>query len=187
MSTPALAMVVMMALASAPASASAPAPGSVAAEAHPFHVTIAEVEFNAEAGTLEMAIRIYNPGDLEQALSRREGERVNLEQTEKVDEMILDYLRDCLVITPPDGEPAELAWVGKEVTVKTTWLYVEARLPDGPEGAGFTNRLLFEIEADQVNTMVFGRARDRVSLRFTRDDPTHRFERPGSSSSIRTP
>ncbi|WP_152052552.1 DUF6702 family protein [Tautonia marina] len=179
MSTPALAMVVMMALASASAS------GSVAA--HPFHVTIAEVEFNAEAGTLEMAIRIYNPGDLEQALSLREGERVNLEQTEKVDEMILDYLRDCLVITPPDGEAAELAWVGKEVSVKTTWLYVEARLPDGPEGASFTNRLLFEIEADQVNTMVFGRARDRVSLRFTRDDPTHRFQRPGASSSPRKP
>lgn len=177
MSTPALAMALILTL----------APGSIAAEAHPFHVTIAEVEFNAEAGSLEMAIRIYNPGDLEQALGLREGERVDLEQTEKVDEMILDYLRDHLVITPPDGNPVALEWVGKEVSTKTTWLYVEAPLPDGPEGASFTNTLLFEIETDQVNTMVFGRARDRVSLRFTRDDPTHRFERPGSSPSIRKP
>jgi hypothetical protein len=154
------------------------APASTASEAHPFHVTIAEAEFNAEAGTLEMAIRIYNPGDLEQALSLREGERVDLERTEQVDELILEYLRDHLVITPAEGEPAPLRWVGKEVSVKTTWLYAEAELPDGPEGASVTNTLLFEIEKDQVNTMVFGRASDRVSLRFTRDDPTHRFERP---------
>ncbi|WP_169977706.1 DUF6702 family protein [Tautonia rosea] len=171
MSTPALAMTLMMAL----------APITNTAEAHPFHVTIAEVEFNAEAGTLEMAIRIYNPGDLEQALGLREGERVDLEQTENVDEMILDYLRDHLIIAPAEGEPAELQWVGKEVSVKTTWLYVEAPLPDGPEGVRFTNTLLFEIEKDQANTMVFGRSRDRVSLRFTRDDPTHRFKRSGSS------
>ncbi|MEW4566948.1 DUF6702 family protein [Tautonia sp. JC769] len=171
MKTPALAMALMTAL----------APASTAGAAHPFHVTIAEAEFNAEAGTLEMAIRIYNPGDLEQALGLREGERVDLERTEDVDEMILDYLRDRLVITPAGGKPAPLRWVGKEVSVKTTWLYVEAELPGGPEGASVTNTLLFEIEKDQVNTMVFGRASDRVSLRFTRDDPTHRLERPGPS------
>ena len=78
----------------------------------------------------------------------------------------------------PDGEKAEIEWVGKEVTVKTAWLYLEIPLAEGPEGSTFTNRLLFEVEPDQVNTMVFGRGKDRASLRFTRDDPKHTLRRP---------
>ncbi|QDV38963.1 DUF6702 family protein [Tautonia plasticadhaerens] len=152
-------------------------PGSGASAAHPFHVTIAEADYDAESGMLEVALRIYNPGDLEEALGRRLGERVDLERTEDVDEAILAYLEDSLVVERPDGERAALAWVGKEVTVKTAWLYLEIPLPDGPEGATFTNSLLFEVEPDQVNTMVFGRGKDRASLRFTRDDPTHTLRR----------
>lgn len=140
---------------------------------HPFHVTIAEADHDAESGNLEVALRIYNPGDLEEALGRRLGERVDLERTEDVDGAILAYLEDSIVVERPDGERAELAWVGKEVTVKTAWIYFEIPLPDGPEGATFTNTLLFEVEPDQVNTMVFGRGKDRASLRFTREDPTH--------------
>lgn len=147
---------------------------------HPFHVTIAEVDVNAEAGTLEVAIRIYNPGDLEEAIGRKEGKKVDLEKTEDVDTLIQEYLAERFVVTRADGEPAELQWVGKEVSLKTTWLYVEIPLPDGPEGATFTNTLLFEIEADQSNTMVFGRGRDRLSLRFTRDSPSQTFRRPSS-------
>jgi hypothetical protein len=127
---------------------------------------------------LEVAIRIYNPGDLEEALSRRVGERVDLERTEDVDEAILAYLREAIGVERADGEKPELAWVGKEVTVKTAWLYVEIPLPEGPEGATFTNTLLFEVEPDQVNTMVFGRGKDRRSLRFNRASPTHTLRRP---------
>jgi hypothetical protein len=148
------------------------------AGAHPFHVTIAEADHNAETGMLEVAIRIYNPGDLEEALSRRVGERVNLERTEDVDEAILAYLKEAIVVERAEGEKAELAWVGKEVTVKTAWLYVEIPLPEGPEGATFTNTLLFEVEPDQVNTMVFGRGKERRSLRFNRSSPTHTLRRP---------
>ena len=67
-------------------------PAAVAAP-HPFHVTIAEADYNEESGKLEVALRIYNPGDLEEALGRRAGERVDLERTENVDDLIVAYLR----------------------------------------------------------------------------------------------
>ncbi|RUL85296.1 DUF6702 family protein [Tautonia sociabilis] len=152
-------------------------------EAHPFHITIAEADYNADSGTLEVALRVYNPGDLEAALGRRAGERVDLERTENVDALILAYLKEALVATPPGGDPAPICWVGKEVTLKTAWLYFEIPLPDGPEGVCFTNTLLFEVEPDQVNTIVFGRGKDRASLRFSRDHPSQTFRRPDPAPS----
>lgn len=152
-------------------------PAAVAA-AHPFHVTIAEADYNEDSGKLEVALRVYNPGDLEEALGRRSGERVDLERTENVDDLIVAYLEDALIVERPDGESTDIEWVGKEVTVKTTWLYFEIPLPGGPEGATFTNTLLFEVEPDQANTIVFDRGDERASLRFTRDEPTQTFRRP---------
>ena len=143
-----------------------------AGAAHPFHITIAEADYNKESGTLEVALRIYNPGDLEEALGLRAGERVNLETTEGVDDLIAEYLDETLIVEDASGEKAAIEWVGKEVTVKTAWLYFEVPLPEGPEGSTFTNTLLFEVEPDQSNTMVFGRGDDRASLRFTRERRT---------------
>ena len=40
---------------------------------HPFHVTLAEAEYNAESRRLEVALRVYHPLDLETALTRRAG------------------------------------------------------------------------------------------------------------------
>ena len=152
---------IIVAMAVAPASAM-----------HPFHITIAEADYNAESGRLEVALRIYNPGDLEEALGLRAGERVNLETTEGVDDLIAEYLDEHLIVERPDGEKAMIEWVGKEVTVKTAWLYFEIPLPEGPEGSTFTNTLLFEVEPDQANTMVFGRGDNRASLRFTSERRT---------------
>ncbi len=143
---------------------------------HPYHITIAEANYNTESGKLEVALRIYQPGSLEEALSRRVGERVRLERTENIDAMIKDYLKDALIMIDPEGERAKIEWVGKEVTTKTTWLYFEIPMASGPDGYRFTNKLLFEAEQDQVNTIVFGRGRNRRSLRFTRDDSTHTLE-----------
>lgn len=72
-----------------------------AVAAHPFHVTIAEVNFNAETERLEVALRVYNPGDLEEVLGQRLGERVDLERTEEVDSAILDYLKEASLWSVP--------------------------------------------------------------------------------------
>lgn len=139
------------------------------ASAHPFHITLAEAEYNAETGKLEVALRIYHPTDLEEALSRRAGRRINLEKTEGADDLIMQYLRENFVIEPPGGKPAPLEWVGKEVSLKTAWLYFEVPLPGGPEGVAFRNRLLFDVERDQSNTIVFKQGERRASLRFSRE------------------
>ncbi len=142
------------------------------AAAHPSHVTIAEAEYNPSSGKLEIALRVYQPGDLEKALSRRVGEKIDLEKTKNIDKIILEYLQTTIQFQSSDGQPARIEWVGKEVTVQTTWLYFEVVLPEDPEGIKISHRMLFEVEADQANTLTIGRGPQRQSLRFTRDDPT---------------
>lgn len=148
------------------------------APAHPFHVTMAEAEFNPESRKLEVSLRVYHPLDLEAALSRRAKEPVTLDGTPGVDEMIVDYLQEVFTIERADGAAAELEYVGKEVTLKTAWLYFEVELPEGPEGAAFRDRLLFEIEDDQANTIVFREGKKRASLRFDRTEDRRVFAWP---------
>lgn len=147
-----------------------------AAAAHPFHVSVAECEWNADSGALEVSLRVA-PEDLERALSRRAKSRVSLDTTDDVDALAADYLREAFTLAPPGAdEPLELKWIGKEVTTKTAWLYFEIAAPDGVAGLELTNRALVEVEPTQINTVNI-RARDqRTSLRLDRKRPTAAIE-----------
>lgn len=138
--------------------------------AHPFHVSIAEAEWNQETAKLEVALRL-KPMDLEQAVRQVSGERIRLEDSKRCDPLIERYLRERIRIDV-QGKPAPLTWVGKEVSVKEAWVYFEIKLPDGPEGLRFTNQLLFDVQKDQVNTVNLRWKSHRKSLRFTREKPT---------------
>lgn len=145
---------------------------------HPFHVTMAEAEFNPESKKLEVSLRVYHPLDLEAALSKRAKKPVTLDGTTNVDDLIIEYLNESFTVERPDGTAAKLDYVGKEVTLKTAWLYFEVDLPEGPEGASFRDRLLFEVEDDQANTVVFRQGKRRASLVFNRDEDLRVFEWP---------
>ena len=58
--------------------------------AHPFHVSFAEVDWNSETGRLEVALKI-DPDDLEQAVRRHFGKRVDIDKKESTDS-IAEYL-----------------------------------------------------------------------------------------------
>ena len=128
-----------------------------ACAAHPFHLTIAEVELGPEGDRLEVALRVW-PEDLEAVLAERLGERVNIEKTDDIDTAITDMLSDVFVVHPPgdrppadwtpprpkppapadpneqpSASPGPVVWIGKEVSHADTWLYFEYRLPAGVE------------------------------------------------------
>lgn len=67
--------------------------------------------------------------------------------------------------------PRPLRWVGKEVTLKETWLYFEICLPDGIEGMEFSNRILFELDPAQTNTLNLKQGDKITTLRFNRQSP----------------
>ena len=98
--------------------------------AHPFHVSLAEVEFNAESGKLEVALRVY-PLDLEKALTLHAARRISIDDEPEVDALIAAYLKDRFRVTGADGKPASIEWVGRELSVKDAWLYFEMPLSGG--------------------------------------------------------
>ena len=156
-----------------------------AARAHPYHVSLAEAKVNHEKQRLEVALRVF-PEDLEAALTHRFERDVNLERTEDVDALIAAYLREVFTLGDP-SEPAvdeaegveeetaparfALAWAGKEVEVRHMWLYFTISLDRGIEGLEISNRVMFDVEPTQENSIVLTDGEERVTLRCDRERP----------------
>lgn len=138
------------------------------APAHPRHTSIAEAQWNAKSGRLEIALQVH-PVDLEQALRRISNRPVDLDKSTGVDRLLQAYLARSFVVKQADGKPAKLIWVGYEVDLKDAWLYFEVPLKNGPENATFGAAFFFELLPDQANTINFRVGRLRKSLTFTAD------------------
>ena len=141
---------------------------STTLQAHPFHATYTEVDWNAGKKVLEVALRVQ-PEDLERVLRARAKRRVNLETTKGVDTLIQQYLGEVFLILPTPAKAKSLRWVGKEVSSKEAWLYFEIPRPEGIENLKLLNRIFLEILPDQVNTVRFREGKKRKTLIFNRD------------------
>jgi len=141
--------------------------GNIAA-AHPCHSSIAEAEWNAKTGRLEIALQV-NPVDLEQALRRLADRPIDLDKSAGIDRLIQKYLARSFFAREPDGKQAKLIWVGHEVDVKDAWLYFEVPLKKGPENVTFGLAFFLELLPDQANTINFRVGKLRKSLTFTAD------------------
>ncbi len=140
------------------------------AEAHPFHVSIAEANRNPKTGNLEIALKVF-PGDLERAVRLKTKQPVDLDKTKNVDKLIVEYLNTVFRVKSVDGKRRKIKWVGKEVTLKDAWLYFEIPIPGGLEGAELEYRLFFELQEDQVNTINLVDGKRGNTLTFHKDRP----------------
>lgn len=121
-----------------------------------------------ESKHLEVALRVH-PTDLERALRIRTKKRVDLDKTEGIDALIIAYLEDVFQVRMSDGKKVKLKWVGKEISLKWSWLYFEIPMKEGFGQARFSNQIFFELLPDQTNTILLRHGRSEVTLRFTRD------------------
>lgn len=134
---------------------------------HKFYVSLAQVEYNAETKSLEIAIRVF-PDDLELALKRANNRNVDLARTPDVDKLLLAYLQTHFEIQNAKGETQILQWVGKETEVDSTWLYLESPCPGGLTDARARNTLFFELYPEQANTINFKQAARKNDLTWRR-------------------
>lgn len=122
--------------------------------AHPFHSSRTEVEWNAEAKTIQAAIRVW-PADLEAELAEATGRPYDLARSPGVDEALLKLIEKQLLVR--DGEQALSGWkwVGKEIGDREGWLYVELPLAEAPENLSVSQRLFLFRNDDQDNVIAF--------------------------------
>ena len=107
----------------------ATANGVIGAEPpHPYHVSLAEVNWNAKSRKFEVALCLW-PADLEKALARQTGRPIDLEKEPNIDRLIESYIAKRFTIhstneqteTPtkkPNTPAAEL--VGNKATTTAT-------------------------------------------------------------------
>ena len=144
------------------------------ADAHAFHVTVAEAEVNHKTGFIEIAMRVH-PGDLELALGRIAKRRIRLEKELKVDDLIRSYLQRSIELKTARQKPRKIKWVGKEVSIKWAWLYFEIPLDKGLDDSTLTNKVFFELLKDQENTIVLKDGKRRQTLSFRKDKATQKI------------
>lgn len=151
-------------------------PSSVAM-AHPFHVSIAEVEWNAKTKKLQVAL-LVQPEDLEKVLQQRTKTTDSLEKMKNLDAHIEKYLEENFLVIAPNKKKGKLLWVGKEIGLKTAWLYFEVECEKGPEGSTFSNQMFFETLEDQSNTITLQdrRQKRRQSITFTLNNRQVEFQ-----------
>ena len=159
------------ALAVAACAALAPLPRAPrAAAAHKFHTSFAEARYNAEAGSLEVSLRTF-PDDVAEALRRRAGARppsAKADRKKEFEERVAAYVGETFRLKTAGGEAVKLSWVGMDAGADSVWLYFEARLPGGVEGAQLRNTFLADLYDDQVNLVTVRAGERKASLRFER-------------------
>jgi hypothetical protein len=144
------------------------------ADAHAFHVTVAEAEVNHKTGRIEFALRVH-PGDLELALGRIAKRRIRLEKEPQVDSLIRNYLQRSIELKSGKSKPREILWIGKDVSIKWAWLYFEIPLKKGLDKTTLTNTMFIEILKDQENTIVLRDGKRRQTLSFRKDKAIHKI------------
>ena len=147
----------------------AAAPPPPAATAHTFHTSLMSMEYNRQEQLVEISVRIF-AHDLEAVLGRRSGKRVRLDRTPDVEGLTFAYVQDAVILKNGAGEAKPLAWVGMESKNDVAWLYFEAKMPEGLEGAQLRNRILFDLLDDQVNLVHLKDSEHKSDLVFKPGD-----------------
>lgn len=132
----------------------------LSAAMHPFFISICQINHNAEAQTLEMAVKIFT-ADLETTL-KAEGvadlQLGTLRETPEADAAIAAYLDRQITITV-NGQALKGKFIGKEVEMDVIWCYVEFPNVAAVRQVEMSNRLLlaqFESQTNIVHITVNG-------------------------------
>jgi hypothetical protein len=154
--------------------------------AHPFHISIGEMEWNATSQKWEVSVRLQST-DLQQAVRRFSKTQVAVDNDHIPAELIKYlgenfYLSNSSRFAPKAGERSlnekanlteggqrsELKWVGHEVERGWMWLYFELTPPKQTENETYlTNSLLVEVVDSQTNTMLVRLGDKRHSVQTT--------------------
>lgn len=153
---------------------------------HPFHVSLAQGQWNESGDRVQVALRL-TPRDLDTALSEATGERVVLEKLEadRVRALVEGYLAERLYFTAEEpqakatpealkGRRAGFHWVGIEQEVRYTWVYFELDCPRIAE-VWLVNEIFMEVEPTQINTFQWVKSSPVLSLQTTREEPSRKF------------
>jgi len=142
-----------------------------AGKAHPFYISVTEINYNADTKGLEISCKVFT-NDLETALTKANGKKPDLyADKDKVmaDKQIAAYINDHLSIKI-NGRQVALAYLGFERENEAVWSYLESRNMPLPKNLEIVNSLLYDSFEQQINLVHVTVKGERKSAKLTHPD-----------------
>lgn len=130
---------------------------------HKYHTSLTRITHNLESQHLEIEMRVFTE-DLERAVSGLAKKRTSLDH-EDAQGLAFDYVKKHLMLSREDKSLA-LGWVGMEVGIKETWLFLEVPMDRSLEGVQILNTMLIKIGHQQINTVNLIEGEKKATLTF---------------------
>ncbi|WP_346860253.1 DUF6702 family protein [uncultured Draconibacterium sp.] len=138
--------------------------------AHPFYVSICQVEYNKETKSLEMALKVF-ADDLLLGLENEGITKLFLgeeKENPKTDEYIFDYLKLQMKFKI-NQKDAEFSYVGKEMENSVVWIYLEIVNVDDLQTAEVETKLLTEVRETQNNIVQINKNGEIKNMLLNKD------------------
>ena len=141
-------------------------------EAHPFHASSMEMEWNEKTNAFEVSVQL-DPNDLEQELRRFSKKKIVLEElsSDEIDSsnLVFRYLTSAFAASY-NGQQLKVKPIGFEVETKSAWIYFELPVAINEvhtklDNLKITNKLLINQHA-QTNNFLLKYKQQRLSTTF---------------------
>lgn len=146
-------------------------------DSHNFHVLLCQIDYNEDAGTFEISLKIFTD-DLVGAINKANGkELVDISLNAKnADKYIYRYFVDKLDIMINESEqPLQLNYIGKETEFNTTWCYLESTNTIAIETVEIKCNAFMELYEDQVNIINLNKDNKQYGLTLHKGKITERL------------
>jgi len=147
------------------------------AVAHPFYVSVTEINHNEKQQTLEISCKIFLD-DMEKTLEKQTKTPVELtkpKDLKKAQQMVGEYFKKHLLLKV-DGKPVTMDFVGFEAEGASLWTYMQVNAVTGVHKIEITNTILYEMYDSQISIMHVQAGGNKKSTRINKPDSYASFE-----------
>lgn len=150
--------------------------GVFSSQAHPFYVSICQVNFNQQNQSLEISVKIF-ADDLLLALSEQGHDKIYIgeeRENEHTDEYIFNYLTDKIRFSVNEKE-VQAHFVGKEMEKDVVWTYLEINDIAVLNDIEVNCNLLTDVFSDQSNIIQVNKNGKIKNLLLSKRDSSGRL------------
>ncbi|MCG2617733.1 serpin family protein [Terrimonas sp. NA20] len=121
---------------------------------HPIHLSVTEINHNAQDKTLEISCKIFTD-DFEKVLAQNYRTKVDLTNPPDkaaMEKLVNDYVQKHLSVKA-DGKPAAFTALGFEKDQDVVYSYFQVDNVASVKSIGITNTLMYDLFDDQISLM----------------------------------
>lgn len=137
---------------------------------HDFHTSLTQIQFNPKEKGFEISIRLFTD-DLEKALSRESGQKIQISAKPDTDPLIEKYIRKHFVLTDARKQRRPYTYIGHEAEGDADWVYLEMPTDGSLKTAEMQQDVLMDLFEDQVNLVNLQVDGQRKTYVFRKSQP----------------